>query len=95
MLADFFFFEGKEINNKILGFFLNLLQIGIDIHKFEKGFTNDLEFVQRLMAEESVFCLPGEVSTQGQSSMTCCIKHCYRLTKHSKDYYFESTTIAK
>lgn len=35
------------------------MMIGIDIDHFPE-FSNDLEFVQALVKEESVFCLPGE-----------------------------------
>lgn len=35
------------------------MMIGIDIKKFP-DFKNDLDFVQALVREQSVFCLPGE-----------------------------------
>lgn len=36
-------------------------QVSIDLPCFPE-FNSDLEFVQRLLMEESVFCLPGQVS---------------------------------
>lgn len=35
------------------------MMIGIDIDRFPK-FSNELEFVQCLVKEQSVFCLPGQ-----------------------------------
>ena len=37
------------------------IMVGIDLSKF-KGINNDLEFVQMLIKEQSVFCLPASVS---------------------------------
>ena len=37
------------------------MMIGIDIDRFP-GFKDDIEFTKQLVIEESVFCLPGEVS---------------------------------
>ena len=36
------------------------LQIGIDMEKFP-AFKDDVEFTQRLVTEQSVFCLPASV----------------------------------
>jgi tyrosine aminotransferase len=35
------------------------MMVGIDMHCFP-GMKNDLEFVERMVSEESVFCLPGQ-----------------------------------
>ena len=40
----------------------SILKVGIDLEKFPE-FSNDLEFVERLVTEQSVFCLPGKVSS--------------------------------
>lgn len=38
-------------------------QVGVDMASFP-GLKNDLDFVERLISEESVFCLPGKVSSR-------------------------------
>lgn len=40
------------------------MMVGIEIEKF-KDITSDEEFSQKLLAEESVLCLPGQVSCDG------------------------------
>jgi tyrosine aminotransferase len=37
------------------------MMVGIDVARF-KDIASDVEFSQKLLAEESVLCLPGEVS---------------------------------
>jgi len=39
-----------------------LKQVGVDMANFPE-FENDLQFVERMVTEESVFCLPGRVKT--------------------------------
>ena len=35
------------------------LKVGIDIERFP-AFNNDMEFVEALISQKSVFCLPGK-----------------------------------
>ena len=37
------------------------LMVGIDIAHFHE-FNNDIDFTKQLLIEQSVFCLPGDVS---------------------------------
>ena len=39
------------------------LMVGLDLNRFDGSFKSDLEFVQLLIKEQSVFCLPASVST--------------------------------
>ena len=38
------------------------MQVGVELDRFP-AFENDLQFVERMVTEESVFCLPGRVSS--------------------------------
>ena len=38
------------------------IQVGVELNCFPE-FENDLQFVERMVTEESVFCLPGRVSS--------------------------------
>jgi len=40
---------------------INRFQVGVDMTKFPE-FANDMQFVENLVTEQSVFCLPGRVS---------------------------------
>ena len=54
------------INTRILFhffmFILKLLQVGVDMAHFPE-FTTELQFVEQMVTEESVFCLPSKVIT--------------------------------
>ena len=52
IIKVFYIYNGK--------FFPFLFQIGIDM-AFFPDIQNDLEFVELMVTEESVFCLPGKV----------------------------------
>ena len=38
-----------------------IFQVGIDMSRYP-SFATEFQFVERMVAEESVFCLPGKVS---------------------------------
>lgn len=38
-----------------------MFQVGIDIPKLD-GILDDLDFTEKLISEQSVFCLPGKVN---------------------------------
>jgi len=38
-----------------------MFQVGIDIPKLD-GILDDLDFTEKLISEQSVFCLPGKVT---------------------------------
>lgn len=38
-----------------------MFQVGIDISKLD-GILDDLDFTEKLISEQSVFCLPGKVN---------------------------------
>lgn len=38
-----------------------MFQVGIDICKLD-GIVDDLDFTEKLISEQSVFCLPGKVN---------------------------------
>ena len=69
------------------------IMVGVDLSKF-KGINTDLEFVQMLIKEQSVFCLPASVFewpnyirivvTMKQEKI---IEACERIAKFVKDHY--------
>ena len=46
------------------------MMVGIDLTKFP-NLTSAIDLMEKLMCEESVYCLPGEVSTIGIYNTTC------------------------
>lgn len=38
-----------------------MFQVGIDVPKLD-GILDDLDFTEKLISEQSVFCLPGKVN---------------------------------
>lgn len=47
----------KELEAKRILFYF---KVGIDISKLD-GIVDDLDFTEKLISEQSVFCLPGKV----------------------------------
>lgn len=55
---------------------MTLLQVGINIDEFP-GIQDDMDFTQTMIAEQSVFCLPGKVGDNPvdvvvYATHTCC-----------------------
>lgn len=56
------------------------LQVGVDISKLD-AITDDLDFTEKLIAEESVFCLPGKVIKNSFSSISLYCMHACKCSK--------------
>lgn len=64
-------------------------QVGIEMEHFPE-FQNDVEFTERLVTEQSVFCLPATVNYSSPYLTLFCAFSLYRLT-----YYLSQSLVPR
>lgn len=60
------------------------LQVGIDISRLD-GIIDDLDFTEKLIAEQSVFCLPGKVRFAFEQNKMAPVSDVYEIKHHLKE----------